>query len=187
MSRAYRVRVSERLTRVVHVEEGVETQLEILNILAREEMGEILANELKEAGFERDGDVVERVDDEGVRIRVNVADGTVSVDAVEELKLNLEQERSGVVWEELLEQAKETLRRDAKEGLEEQAKIEEQALRELVNKKLERKLTSAKADLDRAVNRTTAEALKRRAAQLGEIQAIEEDSESGSLTIRVKV
>jgi len=187
MSRAYRVRVSERLTRVVHVEEGVETKLEILNILPREQMGEILANELEEAGFERDGEVLERVDEEGVRIRVNVSDGTVSVDVVEERKLNLEEERSGIAWEELLEQAKETLRQQAKEELEEQATVEEQALRDLVNKKLERKLTSAKSDLDRAVNRATAEALKKRAAQLGEIQEIQEDSESGSLTIRVKV
>lgn len=187
MSRAYRVRVSERLTRVVHVEEGVESKLELLNILPREEMGEILAQELEEAGFERDGEVMERVDEEGVRIRVKLDDGSVTVDVAEERKLDLEQERSGVAWEELLDQAREQLRQQAKEGLEAQAELEEQALRTLVNKKLERKLTSAKSDLDRAVNRSTAEALKRRAAQLGEVQEIQEDAESGSLTIRVKV
>jgi hypothetical protein len=187
MSRAYRVRVSERLTRVIHVEEGVESKLDLLPILPREEMGEILAEELEEAGFERDGEVMERTDDEGVRIRVKLADGTVTVDVAEERKLDLEQERTGVAWEELLEQAREQLRDQAQDDLEAQAAVEEEALRNLVNKKLERKLTSAKSDLDRAVNRSTAEALKRRAAQLGEVQEIQEDEESGSVTIRVKV
>ena len=101
--------------------------------------------------------------------------------------MNLEAERSGVVWEELLEQARAAMTEEANQELAQQADIEERALRELVNRKLERRLESTKEDLDKAVNRTTAEALKRRAAQLGEIQEIHEDAESGGLTIRVKV
>jgi hypothetical protein len=41
--------------------------------------------------------------------------------------------------------------------------------------------------LNQAVNRVTAEALKRKAAQIGAIKEITEDAQTGSLTIKVEV
>ena len=83
MSRAYRIRVSEKLSRVVHVEDGVQTKLELLAILPRDELGEILASELEKEGFSRDGQHMERTDEEGVRVRVDLETGAVTVDASE--------------------------------------------------------------------------------------------------------
>ncbi|MGZ3478136.1 MAG: hypothetical protein ACXVCJ_26805, partial [Polyangiales bacterium] len=51
MSRAYRIRVSESIERIVHVEDGVATSLEILPILPKERMQELLAKELEGAGL----------------------------------------------------------------------------------------------------------------------------------------
>jgi hypothetical protein len=187
MSRAYRIRVSEKLSRIVHVEDGVQTKLELLNILPSGEMAELLAAELEKEGFEREGELLVRVDEEGIRVIVDLGDNTVTVEASEERELNIQEERSGVVWEELMEQAREAMSKEANDSLEDRAEQEERALRQLVNQKLERRLQGTKGELDRAVNQTTIEALKRRAAQLGEIQEINEDTESGSLTIRVKV
>ena len=42
-------------------------------------------------------------------------------------------------------------------------------------------------ELNEAVNAVTREALKRKAAQLGQIKEMTEDPEAGSLTIKVEV
>ena len=52
---------------------------------------------------------------------------------------------------------------------------------------LEAQLGDLRQELDQAVNRVTAEALKRKAAQLGQIKEITEDPQAGSLTIVVEV
>ena len=44
-----------------------------------------------------------------------------------------------------------------------------------------------RGELDDAVNRATGEALKEKARQLGEVQEISENAETGELIIRVKV
>ena len=56
-----------------------------------------------------------------------------------------------------------------------------------VTDKLEARLGDLRRELDQAVNRVTAEALKRRAAQLGTIKQLTEDPQSGSMTIVVEV
>ena len=52
---------------------------------------------------------------------------------------------------------------------------------------LEGKLGDLRKELDQISNRVTAEALKQKAASMGEVQEVSEDPESGSLTIRVKI
>ena len=49
------------------------------------------------------------------------------------------------------------------------------------------RLGDLRRELDQDVNRVTAEALKRRAAQIGQIKEMTEDPQSGSLTIVVEV
>ena len=53
--------------------------------------------------------------------------------------------------------------------------------------RLEAQLGDIRKELHQAVNRVTAEALKQKAAQLGQIKEVTEDPQSGSLTIKVEV
>src|SRR5262245_53644843 len=55
MSRAYRIAVRESIKRVVRARDHVSTDLEILGILAKEQMAELLAQELKKQGFKQKG------------------------------------------------------------------------------------------------------------------------------------
>ena len=173
----------------MHVEDGVQTKLELLAILPRDELGEILASELEKEGFSRDGQHMERTDEEGVRVRVDLETGAVTVDASEERELNLEAERSGVVWEELLEQARAAMTEEANQELVQQADIEERALREgssiaswSAGWRVQKKTSTRPLIAPPPKGPLNAEF-----AQLGEIQEIHEDAESGGLTIRVKV
>src|SRR5262245_53731830 len=60
VSRAYRIKVREAVKRVVRARDGVQTQLEILEILPPEQMAELLGEELQRRGFERQGRIWQR-------------------------------------------------------------------------------------------------------------------------------
>ena len=187
MSRAYRIAVSETLRRHVKVEAGVQTQLELLHVLAAERMREILAAELAELGFERDGQVCRRVDEDGVEVTVDLDAGTVTVKLAAEEELDMTARESAASTRAANPELEEQLRQRAQERLERRADARTERMREEVTATLEKKLRDLRAELDGAVNRATGAALKEKAAELGEIEEITEDDETGSLTIRVRV
>lgn len=197
MSRMYRIAVSESVSRVVHVEDGVETTLDILPVLPQEQMGALLADELARRGFsavagdsavEGAGTMV-RVESDGTVIEVNVATGKVNVSLAEDVAVNVEaatditgDEDYGGPTEEMRQRAKESLRGRLEQDVERQ----QEEKRATVTRRLEAKLGDLKKELDGVVNGVTAAGLKQRAAQLGEVESVEENA-SGELTIRVKV
>ena len=78
MSRAYRIRVSESLSRSLAAEDEICSHLELLEVLPPEQMTELLREELKQRGFlEKDG-LLRRTDD-GVTIEIDPAYVDVTV------------------------------------------------------------------------------------------------------------
>src|SRR5581483_11973787 len=93
MSRAYRIRVSESLSRTLRAEDSVSTQLELLEVLPPEQMAQLLRDELKGRGFEEcDGQLVR--DDGDLTTTVDPASGTVTVESksVEDVELEGQRE-----------------------------------------------------------------------------------------------
>src|SRR5260370_10183031 len=88
MSRAYRIRVSESIHRVLRAGDRVSTRLEILEVLPPEQISALLAQELESRGYQRAGDELVRKTD-GVTVTVDVSTGTVTVaaQACEEVEL----------------------------------------------------------------------------------------------------
>src|SRR5262249_60729562 len=78
------------------------------------------------------------------------------------------------------------LREQAREELERAVEKETGRLQSKVTDKLEGHLGDLRQQLDQAVNRATAEALKIKAAQMGQIKEMSEDPQSGSPTIVVE-
>ena len=69
MSRAYRIKVAEKLSREITASDEICSDLEILEILPPEQMGELLKGKLKERGFEeKDGSMTRQGD--GVTVTV---------------------------------------------------------------------------------------------------------------------
>jgi len=140
------------------------------------------------AGFEeRDEGQWVRVDDEGVVVRVDPKQGTVTVSAASEQDLELTKTREIRAYAENDVVTRERARADIQASLESEVGEHEKALQAKVTEKLEGKLGDLRQELDKISNRVTGEALKRKAASLGEVQEISEDPETGSLTIRVKI
>lgn len=191
MSRAYRVKVSESLSRVLKASDHVSTQLQILEVLPCETMAEILEAELKRRGFKnKDGQLI-REDKGGITVRVDPGTATVTVasDGSEGVKLSGSREgwadddwgrRGG-------ENVKEGLKEEVRKELEKRADKKTEELQKRVTDKLEGKLLELRKELDSVVNKVTAEALKQKAASLGSIKSITEDEKDGSMTIVLEV
>jgi hypothetical protein len=189
MSRAYRVSISESQNRVVRAGDSVSTHLELIEVLPCDQMSALLAEELKKQGFEeKDGKLVRK--DKEVNIAVDPETGEVTVSSEASQKVRLEATREGSSYDRAGENAKkvkEALKKEAQKDLDRQAEEKTSDLQTAVTDRLERHLGDVREELDQVVNRVTAEALKRKAAQLGQIKEITEDAENGSLTIVVEV
>ncbi len=188
MSRAYRVKVSESLRKVIRASDHVSSQLEVLKILPDEDMAVLIAAELEKQGFERDGDNCTREAD-GVKITVHLPTATVKVESQAAEEVELKVERSDVTYDDVgpsVEEVRARLKQQAESDLEKSADEKTGNLQKQVTDKLEAELAGIRQQLDTAVNRATAEALKIKAAQLGQIKEIQEE-ENGGLKIVVEV
>jgi len=186
MSRAYRIRVSGSASRVVHLEDRVTTSLELLPVLPRERLSELLAAELERRGFSRDGGVLRRREGDVV-LEVELATGAVSARIGTAAELEAERELSVAVRdqndEREHERANAELSKKLERALDEAARG---AQRELTTQ-LERSLRDIQAELDAVVGRVTADALKEKASSLGEIEELSENRETGELVIKVRL
>jgi hypothetical protein len=189
MSRSYRISVRESVHRVIRAEDRVSTQLEVLEVLPPEQMAGLLADELARRGFERDGNHLVRKQD-GVTVAVDPHSGTVTVVAECAEEAKVEGQKEGRTWDDSgpqSRQVRETLRKELRKDLEKKVQDKASKLQSKVTDQLEGQLSDLRQELDQVVNRVTAEALKRKAAQLGQIKEMTEDPQSGSLTIVVEV
>jgi hypothetical protein len=189
MSRAYRIKVRESLDRTLRAEDSVSTHLEILEVLPPEQMAGLLATELEAGGYQRQGNVLVRQQD-GVVITVDPASGEVIVHARSCRDARVEAEREDRAFDDAGPSGKavrEELRRQLQSDLEKEARDRQAAMQSDVTDRLEGQLIDLSRELDGAANRATAEALKIKAAQLGQIKEITEDKEAGSLTIVLEV
>jgi hypothetical protein len=189
MSRAYRIRVSESLDRTIKADDSVCADLELLEILPPEQMAALLKEELKGRGFqEKEGQLVRT--DGGLTTSIDPKEGTVTVESKSEKDVKLQGERDGLGYEDFgpgEKSVRKQLSRQLQDDLSREAERQQDKLQEAATKRLEGHLTDLKKELNGAINRVTAEALKQKAAQIGQIKEVTEDPESGSLTIKVEV
>lgn len=189
MSRAYRVTVRENQNRTIRAEDHVSTQLEILEVLPPEQMAGLLADELERRGFQRDGTRLTRQQN-GVTISVETTTGTVTVAAEASEETAIQAERTDRAYDDAGPHAKvvrENLKKQLEKDIEKKVGERTASLQTKVTDRLEGELSDVRQELDEAVSRVTAEALKRKAAQMGQIKEMTEDPQAGSLTIVVEV
>lgn len=190
MSRAYRVSVSESERKVVRGSDHVCTCIELLQILPKEDMATLLSEELQSRGFTLEDDRIVRREGD-VTISIDPATGEVTVQASLSEEVELTEKVSGWGDEDYgadgRRKVEENLRKRAEEGLQRQAKSKENRLTQQATEQLENALRELQPELDGAVNKVTAAALKQKAAQLGEIKQITEDTDNGSMTIVLEV
>jgi DNA topoisomerase VI subunit B len=148
-----------------------------------------LAEQLTAGGFQRDGNLLRREQGE-VAVTVDLTDGAVTIALTDEQNLELERSCETRVYGETrgaVDAAQQRLEAELQDRLEREAEEHKQQLQREVTDRLERQLADLQRELDQAANRVTAEALKRKAAQLGRVKEISDDPQTGTLTIVVEV
>ncbi len=186
MSRAYRIRVSESVTKTVHVRDGLVFRLELLDILGRERMTALVVEQLQERGFEADesdGTLVRR--DGEIEVRVDPETGEVKVTLDASATITKRGSREARVYDP--ERGRESAERGLRGELDGKIDEETTGLQAAVTAELERHIPALRKELDRASTAVVAEALKERARQMGEVEDVSENAETGELTIRVRV
>ena len=161
----------------------------MLEILPREEMAALLEAELIRGGFRKDGATLRR-DADGATIVVDPANGHVTVRSETQDDVSLRSRKEALAFEDIgpsEKSVRKRLHKQAKSDLDEQAAEQQAKLQQQATEQLEQHLRDLTPELNRAVNRVTAEALKKKAARIGRIKEIHDDVESGSLTITVEV
>lgn len=186
MSRIYTIQVSEKIRRVVHLEDHVKTQIELLDVLPPEAMKELLAADLADAGFEIEDNVARRVDEDGVVIEVDLDTAEVTVSIARDAEVEASGQERGRSAAAKDGQLQEQLKKRLNDRLEADVDAQTDQGQNEVTRELEKKLDEVAAELDKVGNRVTAAALKRKAASMGEVESVEEEP-NGSVTIRVKV
>jgi hypothetical protein len=189
MSRSYKVSVRECVNKVIKAEDRVSTELEILEILPPEQMAGLLSDELEKGGYRREGNLLVKEED-GIVISIDTEKGTVTISAEASESTKIEGERHGRAYDDVgphANQVRENLRQELQRDLEKKTDEKTGKLQSKVTDKLEGHLGDLRQELDKVVNKVTAEALKRKAASLGQIKEMTEDPQTGSLTIVVEV
>ena len=190
MSRAYKIKIKQSARHVLRASDHVSTKLELLEILPPERMADLLANELAKRGFKMQGEKLTRETKDGVIIEIDPLQATVMVRAETKQTVTIEGERQ--TWSERppegkqQEHERDKLRQQLLDDLQRQAAEQKAQLQKSVTDRLEGHLMDLRKELDAAVNRVTADALKEKAAQMGQIKSLTED-ETGSLTIVLEV
>ncbi|MFO0978473.1 MAG: hypothetical protein U0996_18855 [Planctomycetaceae bacterium] len=190
MSRAYRISVSESLRKLIRGSDHVCTDIELLEVLPREQMAALLESELLKSGFQKDGEVLVRSQDKStISIDSKTGRVTVTTELCEDVELKNKVDGWGDAdfGKDGRGKLEQQLREQAKSNLASQASAKEEQLGQKATEHLEGVLRDLQKELDGVVNRVTGQALKQKAAQLGEIKSITEDTETGSMTIVLEV
>lgn len=190
MSRAYRISVKESVTREIKGSDEISTKLELLDILPPEAMGGLLRAELEARGFAENPDGTMSRKDGDVTVVVDPCDGEVTVKAEQAKQVTEKGTREGSAWNDIgpgRQSVEETTRDQLKKDLDKKIDKQQEKLQQEATEKLEKELTDLQPELSEIVNTVTREALKQKAAQMGTIQEIAEDPQTGSMTIKVEV
>lgn len=185
MSKPYVLRVHETVRRHVVVEDGVQTRLDLLEILPTDETSLLLEQELAKRGFTVEGGVATRTDEQGIVTRIDIEKRSVHVGKREERDVEVVIDRDVRSYKAALDDSDiERIRNEEGEAVIEQQRERD---RRKFTDQIEKKLGDARQELDAIVVAVTQQALRKRASQIGDIESIEEDAETGSMTIRVRV
>ena len=185
MSRAYRIRVSESVTRTVHIEDGLRFRLEFLDVVGSARTTALLREALLDAGFEMGDDGRARRTTDNVEILIDPTTGEVELRQDAEATITKEGSASRAVVSP--EQGKAAAKAQLEVRLEAEVQAEAEALRVRITTELERHVPSIQTELNRIANTVVGTALEERARALGDIEEIQRDEATGELLIRVRV
>jgi light-regulated signal transduction histidine kinase (bacteriophytochrome) len=187
MSLAYQI--SLNIQEVVGADDEVTHKLDLREILDQESMIELLKAALAERGFEEvDEATMERVGDDGVKQSVNLE--SLEVTSSLEIEKEVSAQVSAVGDGETRAEARRDAERRARDRVSAVVESGTRDVQREVTAKLEKGQSGRIEELNEVLQGVYAEALKRKAPQMGEVIEVREGTNAAGdyeLTIKVQV
>ncbi|MCC7490787.1 MAG: hypothetical protein IT204_00480 [Fimbriimonadaceae bacterium] len=200
MSRPYRIVVKQVLEQEVTAADRTTSRLKLDPVLPEERLDEVLVAVLRRRGWQEvEPGVYEQPSDDATQTVCDVAarEVTTTLELRQTVRDEAQRELRGDTWNwrqmrELTEQEMAELRaaeeaRLAAELATDRVSAAERGLRQAASERLAAGATQRRAELNRIVLEVVGEALKEKAAELGQVDRIDErwDGEAYELTIAV--
>lgn len=189
MSQRYKIRLEDRWRVKAVGSDRVTVELEFLPLMERSRLSELLASELVRRAFAESANGTWEKQIGEHRLSIESATGTATLSG----EFSQVVEASGAV-EGTLDECGETrdlaeaeLRRVLEEQLAESVDAATDEHRTALVDELGRQLQMLEPELNQIVDAVTIDALKEKARQLGNIESIDEDRESGSLSLVIEL
>jgi DNA anti-recombination protein RmuC len=192
MSQTYRVRVKQAISETVEVDERWRSKVETLPILEKTQMADLVAAALKDLGWVQEDSMLTKSD--GIWESTFNPDA-MQIETVASHNETVEASFDGYVnqynYLDDEEQAQVNASQNKKEDLQEEINRQKNKIRyelqQQIDSELNEYFNEIEKDLDKAVESAHKQALKNKAKSLGDVYAVEENEQTGELTIRVKV
>ena len=189
MSQRYKIRLEDRWRVSAAGSDRVTLELRFLPFVEGARISHLLGQELARREFSHCGGATweKRIGEHLLSIDAEFATATLSgefshiVDASAEVEGTLDE------CGDTRELAEAQLREQLEDQLEHAVREEESQKRRELGADLQRELSRLEPELNRIVDAVTIDALKEKAAQLGTIESIDEDRDSGSISLVIEL
>lgn len=190
MSQLYRIQLKTSVSETFDLSDRIVHRLELTNILAEEEMVDILKSMLEANGYEQqeDGTYAKKGED-GEDIVFDLEEMKVSASLEEEKELATEAVAHGQAWDSRVaarENAKSQLE-TAKDSAKSQLETQSKQLQKDLSKKLEEGESRRNRELHEMLQQVYAESLKRKARQLGDVLGERESIQDGQYELVIHI
>ena len=191
MSQCYRVQLQASISRTVEAEDSVSYPLELTALLPEPEMRDLLASALAQQGWTADGRIFRRTGPSGEALELDLDTMTLTARLARQSEVVTDVEAVGRA------ESQTHAEQEARRLLQERGEAAGQGIAEAGKRTLQREVSAAlaagedarRAELHGVLQQVYAEALKRKAGQLGNVMEVLEGTDADGnyeLSIRVE-
>lgn len=191
MSQCYRVQLQASISRTVEAEDSVSYPLELTALLPEPEMRDLLASALAQQGWTADGRIFRRTGPSGEALELDLDTMTLTARLARQSEVVTDVEAVGRA------ESQTHAEQEARRLLQERGEAAGQGIAEAGKRTLQREVSAAlaagedarRAELHGVLQQVYAEALKRKAGQLGNVMEVHEGTDADGnyeLSIRVE-
>jgi hypothetical protein len=191
MSRAYWVKLASSVSTTVKADDRAIHKIELDAVVPEGEMSELLEGALGASGWERSSEHPRRFtkeSSEGVELTWDLDAGTVeaSAEASRQVVRDVEVQGRGYSQDVAQVEAERQLATRERAALEE-AKIEEERLQRQVTEQLGANEQDRVREINEVLQKTYAEAIKRKAQRLGTVTSVHESQQGGDYSLTIVI
>lgn len=190
MSQCYRVQLQASISRTVEAEDSVSYPLELTALLPEPEMRDLLASALAQQGWTADGRIFRRTGPSGEALELDLDTMTLTARLARQSEVVTDVEAVGRA------ESQTHAEQEARRLLQERGEAAGQGIAEAGKRTLQREVSAAlaagedarRAELHGVLQQVYAEALKRKAGQLGNVMEVQEGTDAeGNYELSIRV